>query len=268
VKAAERILDGALLVLALALPLSIAATEISLGVATLAWLGTRPWSRAQAPWVRPLAWATLALAAAWLLASATSATPLASFVKARKLWSIVLVFILADRMRETARARRFTTWTLAAGTVTCAIGILVFALRHARGEWREPLRGVFSTAMTTGNVLATLVLAASRDGAVRARRRIAPLVRSRRLGDPAREPSPDVSSRLVPGAARRARSCWSGCARRACCCSCPSWSRSRSSSCRARDGSARCRSRTRPTRRARAGCRSGSRERRPSGTAP
>jgi len=45
--------------------------------------------------------------------------------------------------------------------VTCAIGILVFALRHARGEWQEPLRGVFSTAMTTGNVLATLVLAAS-----------------------------------------------------------------------------------------------------------
>ena len=160
-KAAERILDGALFVLAVALPLSIAATEISLGAATLAWLATRPWSRTQAPGVRLLAWATLALAAAWLLASATSATPLASFVNARKLWSIVLVFILADRMREAARARRFVTLTFAAGTVTCAIGIFVFALRHARGEWEQPLRGVFSTAMTTGNVLATLVLAAT-----------------------------------------------------------------------------------------------------------
>jgi O-antigen ligase len=157
----DRVLDGALLALAVALPLSIAGTEISLGVATLAWLSTRPWARPQAPWVRPLAWATLGLAAAWLLASATSATPVASFVNARKLWSIVLVFVLADRLRDPARARRFVTWTLAAGTVTCAIGLAVFALRHARGEWQEPLRGVFSTAMTTGNVLATLVLAAT-----------------------------------------------------------------------------------------------------------
>jgi len=156
-----RILDGALLALAIALPLSIAGTEISLGVATLAWLFTRPWTRAQAPWVRPLAWATLGLVLAWLLASATSATPLASFVNARKLWSIVLIFVLADRLRDPVRARRFVTCTFAAGTVTCAIGILVFALRHARGEWQEPLRGVFSTAMTTGNVLATLVLAAT-----------------------------------------------------------------------------------------------------------
>lgn len=156
-----KILDGALLALAVALPLSIAGTEISLGVATLAWLFTRPWTRAQAPWVGPLAWATLGLVLAWLLASATSATPLASFVNARKLWSIVLIFVLADRLRDPVRARRFVTCTFAAGTVTCAIGIFVFALRHARGEWEEPLRGVFSTAMTTGNVLATLVLAAT-----------------------------------------------------------------------------------------------------------
>ena len=157
----ERILDFALLAFAIALPLSIAATEISLGLATLAWLSTRPWARPQAPWIRPLAWATLALALAWLLASATSATPVASLIHARKLWSIVLVFILADRMRDVPRARKFVTFTFAAGMVTSAIGLLVFAIRHARGEWQEALRGVFSTAMTTGNVLATLVLAAT-----------------------------------------------------------------------------------------------------------
>ena len=157
----NRVLDFALLALAISLPLSIAGTEISLGIATLAWLSTAPWARPQAPWVRPLAWATFALAGAWLLASATSPSPLASLVHARKLWSLVLVFILADRLRDVTRARRFVTWTLAAGMVTSAIGFLVFAIRHARGEWQEPLRGVFSTAMTTGNVLATLVLTAT-----------------------------------------------------------------------------------------------------------
>ena len=156
---ANQVLDVALLAFAACLPLSIAGTEISLGVTTLAWLATRPWTRPQAPWVRALGWATLALAASWLLASATSATPLASLLKARKLWSIVIVFILADRLRDVGRARRFVSWTLVAGVVTSAIGLLVFAVRHAHGEWREALRGVFSTAMTTGNVLATLVLA-------------------------------------------------------------------------------------------------------------
>ena len=57
-----KVLDWALLALAIALPLSIAGTEIALGVATLAWLSTKPWSRPQAPWVRALAWATAALA--------------------------------------------------------------------------------------------------------------------------------------------------------------------------------------------------------------
>lgn len=157
----NRILDTALLAFAIALPLSIAATELSLGVAVLAWLTTAPWRRPQARGVRVLAWAAVALAGAWLLASATSATPVASLLKARKLWSIVIVFVLADRLRDTVRARRFVTFTMAAGVLTCAIGIFGFAVRHARGESWEALTGVFSTAMTSGNVLMTMVLAAS-----------------------------------------------------------------------------------------------------------
>jgi O-antigen ligase len=157
----ERILDLALLALALALPLSIAGTEISLGIAVLAWLATRPWTRPQAPWVRPLAWASLALLGAWLLASATSATPVASLVKARQLWTMILVFVLADRLRDVPRARRFVTLMLGAGALTSAIGFVGFAIRHGRGEFDQPLQGVFSTAVTTGNVLATLVLAAT-----------------------------------------------------------------------------------------------------------
>jgi O-antigen ligase len=156
----ERALDVALVVLAFALPLSIAATEIALGCALVFWLWTRPWTRPQAPFVRVLAWSTLALVLAWLLASATSASPLASFLKARKIYSIVLVFVLADRMRDPVLARRFVSTVFAAGLVTCGLGLVQFAVRHLRGEWREPLRGVFSSAMTTGNVLTTLALAA------------------------------------------------------------------------------------------------------------
>lgn len=156
----DRAIDAGLLVFAVALPLSIAATELALGFTLLLWLWTRPWRRPQADGVRALGLATLALVLAWLLASATSEEPLASLVKARKLYSVVLVFLLADRMRDPKLSRRFVNLTFAAGLLSCGIGFVDFALRHARGEWREPLRGVFSTAMTTGNVLTTLAIAA------------------------------------------------------------------------------------------------------------
>jgi O-antigen ligase len=159
-KAVDAALDVALLVFAIALPLSIAATEIALGLALVLWLATRPWSRPQPPGTRGLLLASLALLGAWLLASATSETPLPSFIQARKLWSLSLVFILADRMRDARLARHFVSATFAAGMVTCGLGIVEFVIRHARGEWQQPLRGVFSTAMTTGNVLTTLALAA------------------------------------------------------------------------------------------------------------
>lgn len=155
-----RALDLALLAFAFALPLSIAATEIALGCALLLWLWTRPWSRPQAPYVRPLGYATLALVLAWLLASATSASPLASLVNARKIYSIGIVFLLADRMRDPVLARRFVSTVFVAGLLTSALGFVQFGIRHARGEWDQPLRGVFSTAMTTGNVLTTLTLVA------------------------------------------------------------------------------------------------------------
>jgi O-antigen ligase len=156
----ERALDIALLAFAFALPLSIAATEIALGCALLLWLATRPWTRPQAPFVRALGFATLGLVFAWLLASATSASPLASLLNARKIYSIAIVFLLADRLRDPVLCRRFVSTVFAAGLVTCGLGFIQFGIRHARGEWDQPLQGVFSTAMTTGNVLTTLALVA------------------------------------------------------------------------------------------------------------
>ena len=157
---AERATDTGLLLFAFALPLSIAATEITLGLTLLAWFATRPWSRAAAPGVRALGIATLALCGAWLLASATSPTPLASLIMARKLYSVVIVFLLADRARDGALANRFVTTTFAAGMLTAVIGFVMFGIKHARGGWDQPLEGVFSTAMTSGNVLTTLTVAA------------------------------------------------------------------------------------------------------------
>jgi len=156
----DRATDAGLMLFAFALPLSIAATEITLGLTLLAWLATRPWTRAASPGVRALGIATLALCGAWLLASATSETPLASLIMARKLYSVVIVFLLADRARDAALANRFVTTTFAAGMLTSLIGIVQFAIRHARGGWQEPLEGVFSTAMTSGNVLTTLTVVA------------------------------------------------------------------------------------------------------------
>lgn len=150
---AGRVLDLSLLGFAMALPLSIAVSEILLGISILAWLATRPWTRAQAPGVRALAWASLALATTWLLASATSAEPLESLVHARKLYSIVLVLLLADRGRNQDLARRFTTAALVGGGVSAIVGLVLLVL----GAQRESdLVGVFSTAMTSGNVFATL----------------------------------------------------------------------------------------------------------------
>jgi O-antigen ligase len=37
---------------------------------------------------------------------------------------------------------------------------VTFAIKHAQGGWNQPLEGVFSTAMTSGNVLTTLTVAA------------------------------------------------------------------------------------------------------------
>jgi len=78
----KRIGDTALLVFAFVLPLSTAASEIALGIAVLAWVAGRPWSRSMPAGLRGLGIATLALAGAWLLASACSPEPLASLVHA------------------------------------------------------------------------------------------------------------------------------------------------------------------------------------------
>lgn len=156
-----KFLDVALLGLAFALPLSIAASEILLGTAILAWLFTASWRVPRPAGGRLLAAATLALAATWILASLFAEDPWASLVKARKLYSIVLVFLVADRVRDERQADRLATAALLGGVVSALLALGgVIADRLAGLTPDERMRGVFSTAMTTGNVYASLALGA------------------------------------------------------------------------------------------------------------
>lgn len=159
---AGRVCDVALLVFALALPLSIAVSEITLGVVLLAWLATRPWTRALPRGLRLLARATAVLAASWILASVTADDPWASLVKARKLWSIALVFVVADRARAAVLGDRLALFSILSGGASAVVGIVDHLLdRRAPGYDGERLSSTFSTAMTSGNVFASLVIAAA-----------------------------------------------------------------------------------------------------------
>jgi len=158
---AGRACDVLLLVFACALSLSIAVSEIALVAALVAWLVSNPRRRPAAPGFRPVATATLALVVTWLLASVFAADPLASLIKARKIYSIVLVLVLLDRVRDGRAADRLALAALAGGTLSAGFGLLDFAAGRLAGT--DPglrLDGVFSTAMTSGNVFAMLAIAA------------------------------------------------------------------------------------------------------------
>ena len=158
---AGRVADGALLALAFVLPLSIAASEILLGVAVVAWLAGRPWRTPRPPAWRALVVTTVALAGSWLLSSAFAVDPWASLVQARRLWSIVLVLIVADRAREEGFVAKLVRAAVAGGVVSAGLGlggVILDRITGAPPDWR--MRGVFSTAMTTGNVYAILALVA------------------------------------------------------------------------------------------------------------
>lgn len=169
---AGRVADALLLVFALALPLSIAVSEIALCAALVAWLVSAPWRRAAPAGLRALALASAAFAATWLLASLRAPDVVASLVNLRKLYSILLVFLVLDRVRDARMADRVAAAALVGGAASAAFGILDFlAVRLAQHVWYFRLEGVFSTAMTTGNVFATLGIAALGEACLSAGRR-------------------------------------------------------------------------------------------------
>ncbi len=165
---AGRACDFLLLVFAFALPLSIAVSEIALVATLVAWLVSSPWRRPAAPGARSLGVATLALVATWVLASTFAVDPVASFIKVRKIYSIALVLVVLDRVRDTRAAGRLAAAALTGGAVSAAFGVLYFAYMRVSGIFPAyRLESVFSTAMTTGNVFATLAVAALGEWLIR-----------------------------------------------------------------------------------------------------
>jgi O-antigen ligase len=155
-----RLEEGALLLLALSMSLSIAATEIAFFLALVLRL-TRA-ARGE-PWrLKPvvLAWAGAALAAAWVAAGAASAEPIESLVRARRLYVLLVLFLVAEGVRAPRAARRLATAYLAGAVLGGVYGLGAWVVRLWSAGPHERLAGAFSTGMTAGNVLATALVAA------------------------------------------------------------------------------------------------------------
>jgi O-antigen ligase len=151
--------DLLLLALAMAISLSIAATEIAFFLTAA--LRLRRAALGEPLRLRPrgvaLAWA--GLAAAWILSGCCSPEPWESLLRVHRLYVVLTVFLVAERAADGGFARRLAAAYLIGAATGSAFGLLswVQALRGHPG-WR--LAGSFSTAMTAGNVLATAFIAA------------------------------------------------------------------------------------------------------------
>ena len=154
---ALRVARGALVVLALALPVSIAVTEAAL-LTGLAALGV---SRARGraftfarSWLEP---ASLALFGAWFVACCFSPQKADAFWHLRKLYALGLVWLAAETLREPRLRARLVPLLLAGALLTSLVGFLTYAVRvQVQPDYR--LQGLFSNQMTSGGVLAAASL--------------------------------------------------------------------------------------------------------------
>jgi len=166
---AFRVAQAALLVFALALPLSIAVSDAAL-VAGIAALGVSRWRGrrlAFAPsWLEP---ALLAVAGSWLLSTAFSPSPLESLVHTRKLYAFGLIVLAAEGARDPAVRRRLLPLLLAGAVLVTAAGYVIFGFRILRQPGYR-FEALMSTSMTSGGVLCAAglwalgMVAASRGG--------------------------------------------------------------------------------------------------------
>jgi O-antigen ligase len=154
---AMRVARGCVLVVALALPFSIAVTEGALVLGLAALLVARARGRV---WTHPRSWlgpASLALVGAWLLASAFSAEPAASLWNVRKLYALGLVWLAAEALRTPAARRRVVPLILAGASLTALVGFVIYAVKVQRDPGYR-LQSLLSNQMTSGGVLAAAFL--------------------------------------------------------------------------------------------------------------
>jgi O-antigen ligase len=158
-RALRRVEDGLCLALAVAISLSIAASEVAFVLCVA--LRLRRAARGE-PWrLRPrgvaLAWA--ALADAWLLAGLCSPEPWGSVARVHRLYVVLTLFLVAERAADGTSARRLAAAYLVGAALGSALALLGWA-QALLGDPDRRLAGAFSTAMTAGNVVATGFIAA------------------------------------------------------------------------------------------------------------
>lgn len=160
VAALRRVEAGLLVAFALALPLSIAATEIAFFLALAARLARARLGDPLSLRPRSVAWAWAGLAAAWLLAGVLSPEPAQSLLRVHRLYVVMAAFLVADAARDPRRAGRLVAAYLVGAGLGSAYGVAAWLHQSLVSDASYRLEASFSTAMTAGNVLATAFVAA------------------------------------------------------------------------------------------------------------
>jgi O-antigen ligase len=186
----KRALDAALVFGMLAFlaltPITIAGSEIGLGIAVAAWLARARGRDAAAPRsasagapsagagerllgpARPILVPLLLFAAAMTIASLTAFDRAASFAKLQKLLLALALFVFATQACSARRARAAGAALLAGTVATSAYGIWVYLA--GEGGLASRLRGISGFYMTTGGII-SLALVFLAPGLAAMRRR-------------------------------------------------------------------------------------------------
>ncbi len=152
-----RIAQACVLLLAFALPFSIALTEAALIGGLVALLVSRRRGRAFTFGRTGLEAASVAVIGSWLLSSAFSREPLESLLHVRKLYALGLVWLTAEAARDPRVRARIVPLVLAGATLTALVGFAIFAVKIGR-EPDYRLQSLLSNQMTSGGVLSAAVL--------------------------------------------------------------------------------------------------------------
>jgi O-antigen ligase len=156
-RGAFRVAQSMLLVLAFAMPLSIAVTDAALVAGLVALIVSRWRGRPAtftASWLEP---ALLAVVGSWLLSSAFSPAPLESLVHTRKLFAFGLIYLVAEGARDLGLRRRLVPLLLAGAVLVTAAGFVIFGFRVLRQPGYR-FEALMSTSMTSGGVLCAAAL--------------------------------------------------------------------------------------------------------------
>ncbi|HEY6866969.1 MAG TPA: O-antigen ligase family protein, partial [Candidatus Eisenbacteria bacterium] len=105
-------------------------------------------------WLEP---ALLAVAGTWLLSSAFSPEPLASFLHVRKLYAFGLIYLAAEAARDPRVRRRVVAAVLTGAVLGAAAGYVIFAFRALQQPGYR-FQALLSNSMTSGGVLCASAL--------------------------------------------------------------------------------------------------------------